>query len=560
MTVSYASGPSDHPLLYQTIGDAFDEVARRHGDREAIVALHQGERLTFRQLSAKVNAFASGLLQLGLEPGDRIGIWSPNRLEWVIAQIASAKAGLILVNINPAYRAEELEYCLNKVECSALVLASDFRGHDYLATMNELGFSPHADTPGNVCVGRVPSLEWLIVMADAPPHGYLAFSDIAAMATTESDAVLAALVHRLQPEDPINIQFTCGTTGIPKGAILSHHNILNNAFFSGRRMQLTPVDRLCIPVLLYHCFGMVLGVLTCVTHGACMVLPGEAFDAGQVLAAIERERCTALHGVPTMFIAQLAHPDFARHDLSSLRTGIMSGAPCPVEVMTRVVEAMHMREITIGYGMTEVSPLSFQTLPADSLAHRVATVGRVHDHVEAKIVGPDGRTVPVGEPGEILFRGYSVMSGYWGDEDLSAEVLGGGGWIRSGDLATMDQDGYVRVTGRAKDIIIRGGEKIFPGEIEALLRTHPDIDEAHIFGVPHPHYGEEVCVWLRTGNARLTASDVQDHCRGRIAYFKIPAIVHFVSDFPMTSTGKIQKSAMRQAVMARNTALGREMP
>ncbi len=559
MEASYVSGCGVHPLLYKTIGAAFDEAVGSHGDREAIVVRHQHLRLTYRELAARVDAFASGLLALGLEPGDRVGIWSPNNVEWVVTQLATAKAGLILVNINPAYRVTELEYCLSKVGCRALVLAERFKSSDYCAMIAELAPEAAAAAPGGLRIARLPDLEWLIAISDAPPPGYLSFDAVAAFATSDSDAVLAILARRLQPEEPINIQFTSGTTGSPKGATLTHHNILNNAFFSARRMRLSPEDRLCIPVPLYHCFGMVLGVLACITHGACMVFPGEVFDAAGVLETVAAERCTGLHGVPTMFIAELEDPDFASFDLSSLRTGIMAGAPCPVDVMTRVIEQMHMCDITIGYGMTEVSPLSFQTLPGDSLEHRVETVGQVHDFVEAKIIGADGRVLPRGMQGEILFRGYSVMHGYWDDADRTAEAIDMAGWIRSGDLATMDKDGYVRITGRAKDMIIRGGENIYPREVEEFLHRHPDVQEAQVFGIADEHYGEEVCAWIRARDPGLTESTLRDYCRGRIAHYKVPRHIRFVTDFPTTVTGKIQKFAMREMMAAELSAPERGM-
>lgn len=550
MTASYVSGCSDHPLLYQTIGAAFTDIAQRHGDREAIFVRDQDVRLTYTALAAKVYAFASGLLAMGLEPGDRVGIWSPNNLEWVVTQLATAKAGLILVNINPAYRIAELDYCLNKVGCRALIFARQFKASDYCAMIAELAPEAAQASPGALRAARLPELEWLITIGEGQMAGALPFDAVAAFVTPDSDAALDALANRLQPEDPINIQFTSGTTGSPKGATLSHHNILNNGFYSGRRMLLSEQDRLCIPVPLYHCFGMVLGVLACITHGACMVFPGEAFDAAVVLETVADERCTGLHGVPTMFIAELDHPAFATFDLSSLRTGIMAGAPCPVDVMERVIVQMHMRDITIGYGMTEVSPLSFQTMPGDSLERRVETVGQVHDFVEAKIVDGRGRVVPRGMQGEILFRGYSLMNGYWEDADRTAEAIDARGWIHSGDLATMDEDGYVRITGRAKDMIIRGGENIYPREIEEFLHRHPDVQEAQIFGIPDERLGETVCAWIRTGNAHLTEAEIRGHCRGQIAHYKIPEHIRFVQEFPMTVTGKIQKFAMREVMMA----------
>ena len=550
MDASYVSGCSDHPLLYRTIGAAFDHVVALHGDREATVVLHQDVRLSYTDLAARVDAFASGLLALGLEPGDRVGIWSPNNIEWVVTQLATAKAGLILVNINPAYRVGELEYCLKKVGCRALVLAQRLKTSDYCAMVAELAPEVTTAPPGALRIARLPELEWLIAIGDAPPRGFMAFDEVATRATADTAAVLATLACRLQPEEPINIQFTSGTTGSPKGATLTHHNILNNAFFSARRMGLSPEDRLCIPVPLYHCFGMVLGVLAAITHGACMVFPSESFDPAAVLQAVTAERCTGLHGTPTMFIAELDHPAFSGFELSSLRTGIMAGAPCPVAVMKRVIEQMNMRDVTIGYGMTEVSPLSFQTAPGDSLERRVETVGRVHDFVEAKIIGPDGRVLPRGIQGEILFRGYSLMHGYWDDAERTAETIDQDGWIHSGDLATMDSDGYVRITGRAKDMIIRGGENIYPREIEEFLHRHPDVQEAQVFGVPSELYGEEVCAWIRARSADLTEQAVRDYCRGRIAHYKAPRHIRFVTEFPMTVTGKVQKFAMRERMTA----------
>ncbi|RJG51733.1 AMP-binding protein [Sphingobium terrigena] len=558
MEASYVSGCSDHPILYQTIGAAFDKTVRLHGDREAIVVRHQNVRLTYAGLAARVDAFASGLLALGLEPGDRVGIWSPNNLEWVVTQLATAKAGMILVNINPAYRIAELEYCLNKVGCRALIFARAFKASDYGAMIAELAPEAASAPLGCLNAARLPELQWLIMIADTPPPGCIAFDAVAACANASSDAVLETLADRLQPEEPINIQFTSGTTGSPKGATLTHHNILNNGFFSGRRMGLSAEDRLCIPVPLYHCFGMVLGVLSCITHGACMIFPDEAFSAKTVLATVSEERCTGLHGVPTMFIAELDDPDFLRFDLSSLRTGIMAGAPCPVDVMERVIAQMHMREITIGYGMTEVSPLSFQTMASDSLTKRVETVGQVHDFVEAKIVDRDGRVLPRGTQGEILFRGYSLMKGYWEDADRTAEAVDPAGWIRSGDLATMDADGYVRITGRAKDMIIRGGENIFPREIEEFLHRHPDIQEAQVFGLPDERLGEEVCAWIRLRDPGLTTEALRAYCQGQIAHFKVPRHIRFVTEFPMTVTGKIQKFAMRDIMLAEHAPLERQ--
>ncbi|MEI9982206.1 MAG: AMP-binding protein [Aliidongia sp.] len=544
---SYVHGTGDVPLLDLTLGQLLEQTAARHGDRPALIVRHQGTRWSYRDLDEAASRFAAGLRALGLERGDRIGIWSPNNTEWVVTQFGAAKAGLILVNINPAYRLLELEYCLNKVGCRALILAAAFKSSDYLGMIREL--APELGT--RTTFARLPELRHLIVIGAEAPADMRRFEDVAALATPALLAEIAALGPTLQFDDPVNIQFTSGTTGAPKGATLSHHNIVNNGFFIGERMRLTPADRLCIPVPLYHCFGMVLGNLACVTHGAAMVYPGEGFDPKAVLETVEAERCTGLHGVPTMFIAELDHPEFRRYDLASLRTGIMAGSPCPMEIMTRCVNEMNLREITIAYGMTETSPVSFQSATDTPTALRVGTVGTIMPYIEVKIVDAAGQIVPVGIQGELLTRGYSVMLGYWGDEDRSKEAIDAAGWMHTGDLATLDADGYCRITGRIKDMIIRGGENIYPREIEEFLYSHPKIQDVQVIGVPDPKYGEEICAWicLKPGEA-MEAEDVRAFCQGRIAHYKIPRHIRFVEEFPMTVTGKIQKFAMREAMAA----------
>lgn len=542
---SYVCGLSDEPLLETTIGDAFDQTVAEYPDRPALISCHQSIKLSYAQLAERVDAFAHGLNQLGLKKGERIGIWSPNNAEWVITQLATAKLGLILFNINPAYRLSELDYALNKVGCKALVFASAFKSSDYVAMVRKL--CPEVDTaaPGELKAKAMPTLKTLIVIAPDAPAGMISFAEVEQSGRGGSAGDLAAISKPLQFDDPINIQFTSGTTGSPKGATLTHHNILNNGYFCGKRQYITHEDSICIPVPLYHCFGMVLGVLTCITHGAAMVFPDEAFSADAVLNAVASEKCTSLYGVPTMFIAALDHPDFSSFDLSSLRTGIMAGSPCPIEVMKKVIAEMHMRDVTIGYGMTEVSPLSFQTLPSDSLDKRVGSVGQAHPFVESKIVDEEGRIVPRGQQGEILFRGYSVMRGYWDDAERTHEAIDDARWMHSGDLATMDDDGYVNITGRVKDMIIRGGENIYPREIEEFLYRHPAIQDVQVFGVPDDRFGEEVCAWIQSTDSALTAEDVTAFCKDQIAHYKVPKHIRFVEEYPMTVTGKIQKFVMR---------------
>ncbi|KLI99772.1 AMP-binding protein [Luteimonas sp. FCS-9] len=553
---SHVAGPTDAPLLDETVGAMLARIAARHPDREALVVPPQAVRLTYRELDAAVTRLAAGLLTLGLEPGDRIGIWSLNRAEWVLMQFATARAGLVLVNINPAYRTHELEYALTRVGCRALVLARAFKSSDYVGLLRELAPELDGATPGALHAARLPELRQILLLGDGDDvPGTLRFDAVARCDDASAHARLAALQHRLAPDDAINIQFTSGTTGAPKGATLSHRNIVNNGWFVGEAMRLTEADRLCIPVPFYHCFGMVLGNLACVTHGACMVVPGEGFDPLVTLRTVERERCTGLHGVPTMFIAELDHPRFGEFDLSTLRTGIMAGSPCPVEVMKKVVERMHMHEVTIAYGMTETSPVSFQTTPDDPLDRRVDSVGRVHPHVEVRIVDKDGVIVPRGETGELQTRGYSVMRGYWGEPARTDDVLDAEGWMHTGDLATLDADGYCRIVGRLKDMLIRGGENIYPREIEEFLHTHPAVADVQVFGVPDDRFGEEVCAWIRLADgATCIADDIRAFCRGRIAHYKIPRYVEFVDGFPMTITGKVQKYLMREMAAAGDRA------
>ncbi len=558
--LSYVHGAVGTPLLGETLGRNFDRAVAAWGDRPGLVVRSQGVRWSYAELGARADAFAAGLLALGLAPGDRVGIWSLNNAEWVVTQIATAKAGLILVNINPSYRATELDYALNMVGVSALVTATAFKSSDYMGMLRALLPELATATPGSLHAARVPTLRSVIQIGAASP-GTLAFEEVAARGGPAERARLAALAETLQFDDPINIQFTSGTTGSPKGTTLTHHNVLNNGFFIGEAMRLGPQDRLCIPVPLYHCFGMVLGNLAAITHGACMVYPGEGFDPLAVLETVAEERCTGLHGVPTMFIAEMEHPRFAEFDLTSLRTGIMAGSPCPIEVMRRVVGRMNLAEITIAYGMTETSPVSFQSATDDTLERRVSTIGRVHPHIEVKVIGPDGRVVTRGTTGELCTRGYSVMLGYWGDRERTEGVIDAAGWMHTGDLAVIDDEGFCNIVGRLKDVVIRGGENVFPREVEEYLYGHQAIEDVQCFGVADPRYGEELCAWVkRRPGAALTEEEVRDFCRGRIAHQKVPRYVRFVEEFPMTVTGKMQKYLMREAmerelgVMAEATA------
>ncbi len=545
--LSYVNGLSDIPLIGETIGANFDRTVAQWGDRPGLIVRQQGIRWSYGELGAKVDAFAAGLLALGLQPGDRVGIWSPNNAEWVITQFATAKAGLVLVNINPAYRLSELEYALNKVGCRALIIATRFKTSDYVGMVNALAPELARALPGRLTAEKLPKLEMVIEINASPAPGMIPFHSILEMGAAAHHERLRELAGKLQFDDPINIQFTSGTTGAPKGATLTHHNILNNGFFIGEAMKLTPQDKLCIPVPLYHCFGMVLGNLACTTHGTAMVYPGEGFDPLATLQTVAEERCTGLHGVPTMFIAQMEHPQFASFDLSSLRTGIMAGAPCPIEVMRRAVDTMNLREITIAYGMTETSPVSFQTSVDDPLDRRVSTVGRVQPHLEVKIIDSEGRIVPRGVAGELCTRGYAVMLGYWEDPERTAQAIDAARWMHTGDLATIDEEGFCNIVGRIKDMVIRGGENIYPREVEEFLYRHPKIEDVQVFGVPDQRFGEELCAWIKLrAHEQLTADDVRAFCAGQIAHYKVPRHIKFVESFPMTVTGKMQKFIMRE--------------
>jgi fatty-acyl-CoA synthase len=548
--LSHVKGSTDRPLIEATIPDFLAEVVRRHGHRTAAVFRGAGVRWTYAEMARLIDRLAAGLLAIGVYKGDRVGIWAPNRPEWVLLQFATARIGAILVNINPAYRTHELEYALNKVGVSALFVAPQFRGSDYMRMIAELAPEMAACPPGRLRAAKLPALRSVVQLGPDPVAGAYGFDAVMTMGHKPGRSRLDAIGRSLRPDDPINIQFTSGTTGAPKGATLSHRNIVNNAISSARAMRLTPGEALCIPVPLYHCFGMVLGVLAATSYGVAMVFPGEAFDAGDTLAAIDAERCAAVHGVPTMFQSMLDHPDFARFDTSSLRTGIMAGAPCPEPLMRRVMEEMHCRQITIGYGMTETSPISFQSAVDDPVSARVGTVGRVQPHCEVKIVDREGRTRPLGKAGELITRGYLVMKGYWGDPEQTAEAIRDG-WMHSGDLATIDADGYCRIVGRIKDMLIRGGENVYPAEVEEFLLGHPDIAQAQVFGLPDERLGEEVAAWIvlkpgRTGDAEA----IRAWSRGKIAGYKIPRHIRFVDGFPLTATGKPQKFRMREAMMA----------
>jgi fatty-acyl-CoA synthase len=527
---SYASGTSEAPLLGETIGQALRRTAARFPDREALVDVQSGRRWTWAQLDAAVDALAAALLDAGLDPGDRLGIWSPNRPEWTLTQFATARIGVVLVSVNPAYRTSELEYVLKQSGCRWLVAAPRFKTSDYRAMVGEVR-------------DRCPALERVVFLGD---------DDWDALAAGGS-ADLAPREASLSFDDAINIQYTSGTTGFPKGATLSHHNILNNGYFVGQVCRYTEQDRVCIPVPFYHCFGMVMGNLACLTSGAAMVIPSEAFDPVATLTAVQQERCTSLYGVPTMFIAELGLADFASYDLSSLRAGIMAGSPCPVEVMKRVVADMNMEQVTICYGMTETSPVSTQSRVDDDLDRRVSTVGRVHPHVEVKVVDPEtGLIVPRGTSGELCTRGYSVMVGYWDEPEKTAEAIDRAGWMHTGDLAVMDEEGYLNIVGRIKDMVVRGGENVYPREVEEFLYKHPAIEDVQVVGVPDPKYVEELCAWVRVKpGASLSEEELREFCKGRLAHYKVPRYLVIVDEFPMTVTGKIQKFKMREASIER---------
>ena len=545
--LSYVHGASTEPLMGQTVGACFDATAERWPEREALIVGHQDVRWTYAELCRRVDAFALGLLSLGLPPGARVGIWAPNCAEWVITQFATAKIGLVLVNINPAYRLAELAFAVNQVGCEALIIAPRLKSSDYVAMIYSLCPGISDVEPGSLHSERVPSLRWVIRLGSDSSPGLLNFDAIVDRASEQHGATLETVSAALQFDDAVNIQFTSGTTGQPKAATLTHHNIVNNAYFVGLQMALTENDRVCIPVPMYHCFGMVLGTLCCVAHGASMVFASESFEPRSVLEAVATERCTALHGVPTMFIAELDQPDFERFDLASLRTGIMAGAPCPVELMKRVMGDMHLDQITIAYGMTETGPVSFQTHVNDELERRVHTVGRVLPHIEIKIVDDKGHVVPRGTAGELKTRGYCVMPGYWNDPDRTAQAIDSARWIASGDIASIDDAGYCEIVGRVKDMLIRGGENIYPREIEEFLYTHPKVEEVEVIGVPDPKYGEEVCAWIKLHDGeQATSEEIREFCQGHIAHFKIPKYIKFVDEFPMTVTGKVQKFVMRE--------------
>lgn len=549
---SYSSGTSTTPLLGLTIGDLFDQIVDQFPDQEALIVRHQKRRYTYRQFQVVVNECARGLLKLGIQKGDRVGIWSQNNAEWATLQYATAKIGAILVNINPSYRLHELEYALKQSGCRVLVFAPHFKTSNYTQMVCELIPELHTSEPGKLDISTFPHLKILISLEPEPVTGLMCWSDLATLAQTISPEELASRQHQLEFDDPINIQYTSGTTGFPKGATLSHHNILNNGYFVGEGMKFTERDRLVIPVPLYHCFGMVLGNLACLTHGAAAIYPSEGFDPRAVLETVEAERATALHGVPTMFISELEHPDFSSYDLRSLRTGLMAGAPCPIELMKKVTTLMHMHEFEIAYGMTETSPVSFQTRTDTPPEKRISTVGQILPHVEAKIIDPEtGQVVPIGHPGELCTRGYNVMPGYWNDPETTHLSIDQARWMHTGDLAVMDSEGFVNIVGRIKDMIIRGGEKISPREVEEFFHTHPKIRDVQIIGVPDQRYGEEVMAWvhLRDGET-ATPEELQEFCRGQIAHQKIPRYFKFVEHFPMTVTGKIQKFQMRkQSIM-----------
>jgi len=547
LTQSYYCGESNTQLIYRTIGDFLDQIADRFPDNEALVVRHQQIRWSYRQFREEIDRLATGLLALGIEPGDRVGIWGPNSYEWALVQYATAKIGAIMVCINPAYRLQELEYALNKVECRAVVAAERFKTSEYLDMLKSLAPELAYCDPGQLRAAKLPHLQIVVRMGKGCTPGMFNFEDVRSMAGDAAYRRLEEVGRTLRPDDPINIQFTSGTTGTPKGATLTHCNILNNGYLCAVGMGLTERDRLCIPVPLYHCFGMVMGNLACLALGATAVYPNDGFDPLITLRTIQEEHCTGLHGVPTMFIAELDHPKFGEFDLSSLRTGIMAGAPCPVEVMRRVMADMHMEEILIAYGQTETSPVNHLTLRDDAIEKRTGTVGRAVPWAEVKITDENDRVVPIGEKGEICVRGYLVMRDYWNDEERTRETIDQANWLHSGDIGVMDDEGYVQVVGRIKDMVIRGGENIYPREVEEFLYSHPKIAEVQVFGVPDDRMGEELCAWVQLyPGESMTEEELKAFCRDRITHFKIPRYVRFVDEYPMTVTGKIQKFIMRE--------------
>jgi len=549
--LSYVAGTSDDPLKYMTISQLLDRACARHGGRPAAIFAENKLSLSWYDLRDRSNDVAASLLALGIGRGDRVGIWAPNRAEWLFTQFGTARIGAILVNINPAYRSSELEYALNKVGCKALIMARRHRSSDYVEMLRAV--APEIDREASsLQAAKLPQLKHVVLLDDGPhPRGTRLFSQLLSLAGPGHRGRLDGLSAALDPDDAINIQFTSGTTGSPKGATLTHFNIVNNARYAAKAMAFSAEDRLCIPVPLYHCFGMVLGVLTCTAVGAGMVFPGEGFDAEATLAAVARYKCTALHGVPTMFIAQLEDAKFANYDTSTLRTGIMAGAPCPIDTMRAVIDRMHMREVTIGYGMTETSPLSFQSRTDDPIDRRVSTVGRILPHVEVKIVDANGKVARLGESGELCTRGYGVMRGYWDDPERSADAIDAAGWMHSGDLAIIDEHGYCTIVGRLKDMLIRGGENIYPREIEEFLLRHPKVQSAQVFGIPDHRLGEEICAFIvLKPNQSATPEEIQSFCRGQISHHKVPRYIRFVSEFPMTATGKPQKYVMREQIVS----------
>ena len=545
--LSYAYGTSSQPLLGMTIGEKFDQACQQYAEQDAVVSLHQNVRLTYKELQAQVNAFACSLLKLGLKKGDRLAIWSPNCVEWTITQFAAFKAGIILVNLNPAYKSNELEYVLNKVSCKGLVIASQFKSTNYQDILMKIAPEIKGAENKVLKAERLPHLKYIIKIDEEEHTGLHRFSDLLTPPSKRQLNQLELVASESQFDETINIQFTSGTTGNPKGTMLTHNNILNNGYFVGEAIHLSPADRVCISVPLFHCFGMVMGNLACITHGSTMVYPSAVFNPLETLKAIQQEKCTAAYGVPTMFIAILEHEQFDDFDLSSLRTGIMAGSPCPREIMQRVIDRMHMSEITICYGMTETAPVSAQSSTSDSVEQRVGTVGRVHPHLEIKIVDEQGKVVPRGQLGELCVRGYSVMLGYWEDHEKSQEVIDSARWMHTGDIAEMDEAGFVKIKGRIKDVVIRGGENLFPKEIEDFLYTHPDVSDVHVIGLPDARYGEELCACIILHeHHEITEESIRQYCVEHISHNKVPRYVRFFNEFPMTASGKAQKFKLQE--------------